>query len=386
MLVFRTAGLLALLTMVACAEPLEFPDWTVPVADGTVTHDFAGVPVDDRDERIELVEELVLGAGATEDGFYRPADVAVADDGRMYVLDAGNHRIQAFDAAGGFLRTISREGQGPGEIRSGGEITVAGDTLVRAGDGKVSVWTLDGEHVSDAAASFARSVDAIAGLADGAIVARYEERNEDGSLTNVFARISPAGQPTADFARLTGPDRTTTLMSEQGLSIVRIPSPAPAAAVWRSGDIYLTNADEYQVLALDSAGGVRWALRTTWLRLPLTDEDKSRAVLRYPSGIDPDDLDVAWPPANPALANGGRGASALHVDGHGHLYVFPFIRDPEAILRPVDVYAADGEHLFAGLIEATGWLDARGDLIYRLQTLPESEERVLTVHRLVEPF
>ncbi len=50
-----------LLSLSACAEPLEFADWTIPVPEGTRVIEYAAVPVEERTERIEVVEELVLG-------------------------------------------------------------------------------------------------------------------------------------------------------------------------------------------------------------------------------------------------------------------------------------------------------------------------------------
>ena len=49
--------------------------------------------------------------------FYMPADMAVDEEGNMYVMDSGNHRIQKFDSEGHFLASFGRKGQGPGEFQ-----------------------------------------------------------------------------------------------------------------------------------------------------------------------------------------------------------------------------------------------------------------------------
>lgn len=47
------------------------------------------------------------------DRLHRPADVALAPNGNLYVADAGNSRVQVFNASGGYVTTIgSGEGQG----------------------------------------------------------------------------------------------------------------------------------------------------------------------------------------------------------------------------------------------------------------------------------
>jgi DNA-binding beta-propeller fold protein YncE len=40
-------------------------------------------------------------------------------DGRFVVLDAGNSRIQVFDAEGNYVTQFGREGSGPGEFNFG---------------------------------------------------------------------------------------------------------------------------------------------------------------------------------------------------------------------------------------------------------------------------
>ncbi|MGZ5488939.1 MAG: NHL repeat-containing protein, partial [Candidatus Aminicenantales bacterium] len=66
---------------------------------------------------LELVRKI--GDVDTEDehlAFNFPIDVAVDKDGAIYVLDAGNARIQKFGPDGKYLATIGRKGQGPGEF------------------------------------------------------------------------------------------------------------------------------------------------------------------------------------------------------------------------------------------------------------------------------
>ncbi len=49
--------------------------------------------------------------------FFQPSDIAFDADGNLYVLDAGNQRIQKFSAEGKYLSTIGRRGEGPGELQ-----------------------------------------------------------------------------------------------------------------------------------------------------------------------------------------------------------------------------------------------------------------------------
>jgi hypothetical protein len=67
----------------------------------------------------DLEEDLVLGGNPTKEDYYFPkgGNVSVDDSGRIYVADVGNRRVQLYDHEGKFLRTIGRQGQGPGEYQ-----------------------------------------------------------------------------------------------------------------------------------------------------------------------------------------------------------------------------------------------------------------------------
>lgn len=69
--------------------------------------------------KVALIPVQTLGDLYAEDekyAFHMPSDVALDAAGNIYVLDAGNHRIQKFDKNGKYLATIGRQGQGPGEF------------------------------------------------------------------------------------------------------------------------------------------------------------------------------------------------------------------------------------------------------------------------------
>jgi hypothetical protein len=52
----------------------------------------------------------------------------------------------------------------------------------------------------------------------------------------------------------------------------------------------------------------------------------------------------------------------------------------------VDVYSADGEHLFSGLIEDFEWTASVGDFVYGIRVNPKTEEREPIRYRLATPF
>lgn len=69
-----------------------------------------------------LAEELRLGRvdGTGPEVFGDVHDVAVDGKGHIYVLDYGSKEVRVFDAEGGYVRALARDGEGPGEFRYSG--------------------------------------------------------------------------------------------------------------------------------------------------------------------------------------------------------------------------------------------------------------------------
>lgn len=81
--------------------------------------------------------ERVLDLDAGNNGqtpFFRvfPTSIGVDSAGSLYVLDAGNYAVSVFDREGGYVRSISRRGTGPGELEFPSDMAVspAGEVAV----------------------------------------------------------------------------------------------------------------------------------------------------------------------------------------------------------------------------------------------------------------
>lgn len=92
-----------------------------------------------------------LGSDKTNEDFYHLRSFTVDKKGQIYILDAGNSRIQCFSKEGKFLFGFGRRGQGPGElsndtskikILSDGNIYVI-DNLQR----RINVYNLEGKFL-----------------------------------------------------------------------------------------------------------------------------------------------------------------------------------------------------------------------------------------------
>jgi len=90
-----------------------------------------------------------FGTRGTGDGqFNLPRDVAVAPDGTVYVVDAGNFRVQAFAPDGTFLRAFGKVGRNPGQFARPREIAVDPEGRVYVSDaafGNFQIFSPKGE-------------------------------------------------------------------------------------------------------------------------------------------------------------------------------------------------------------------------------------------------
>ena len=115
---------IAIAAVISSATAQARRDTTVKIA-GAPVHSGVGT----------LLEELSIGVteGADEYTFGEVADIALASDGGLFVLDRKVPIIRQYDASGKFVRNVGRFGSGPGEYRS-----VSGLAMMK--DGRLLLW------------------------------------------------------------------------------------------------------------------------------------------------------------------------------------------------------------------------------------------------------
>lgn len=79
------------------------------------------------------------------------ADLVAGPSGELFVLLPQEHRVKVFDSAGGFVRSIGREGEGPGELQRPVALGFVEDTLwvQDAGPRKLVLYSPTGELLGD---------------------------------------------------------------------------------------------------------------------------------------------------------------------------------------------------------------------------------------------
>lgn len=391
---------LVILALAACGpEPLQFADWIIEIPEGTPVREYAPVRKDERDpDAIRLTEEMVIGAdlGNPDTGVFRPTVVVATETGTIFVADFAMKRVQMYDRNGRHLKTLGKEGQGPGEFASLTSMTVAGDLLVidDSRNDRFSTWTLDGIHAGDhrKSAGVATRSRGMWGLADGTLILRSSTYFVGDRRKQTVTRLSLDGEALGHLDEMVPappviPDPSWTA-ADIGQAIIGLfDDPRRAVAVGASHIVYVTPVQEYQVLAMAPDATPLWALRVAWPR-PQVSSLHRKMVLRQAGGeattLSEGDLD--WPPEYLAI-------DRLLTDGAGRLYVIPELgfdgNPPERV--PADVYSPEGEFLVAGFLPAfwsefgtlaPPWSYAAGDHVYGLRE-DESGETVAVRYRLV---
>lgn len=90
------------------------------------------------------------GQGEAPGKLARAMAIARPSDGRLYVCDTTNHRIQCFEGDGSLSHIIGEAGQAPGELKFPYDVDVApDDTLIvcEYGNNRISRFTTSGELV-----------------------------------------------------------------------------------------------------------------------------------------------------------------------------------------------------------------------------------------------
>jgi len=102
--------------------------------------------------QLDLEEDLSIGVEEGDEKYMlnEPQYVQVTDDGSIYVLDWGDTCIKAYDGKGQYLRTIGREGVGPGEFSTPVYMDISADGKIFLMDGRnqrVVVFSTDGNYL-----------------------------------------------------------------------------------------------------------------------------------------------------------------------------------------------------------------------------------------------
>ncbi len=220
-----------------------------PVCLASVIHDpcVLGVEGDQSfSEIFPLEREVVLGE-ADSLAILQVADVAMGEDGRLYLVDNYQHCVHVVDGQGRRVGKLGRLGQGPGELKSPAGVLLSprGEVLVAdAGNSRVCVW--------DSSGSFLRTFPCPHGVGR----MWWAGSRRDQIVTS--ARAAGPGRPVIAVYDLQGlvvrtigswPDEVFMVFQKVGA-----PISGAAHAVAENGDVFVCHCAVYKIRRYSGEG------------------------------------------------------------------------------------------------------------------------------------
>ena len=256
-----------------CAPALLFQASATACAQGT-----ADLPARDRPIQVALREEYSVGGidAPPWAQFGAVAEVAFDSLGRLFVLDPTNHRVVVIDSDGRLIRTLGREGSGPGEF-------VVPRTMAVFADGSVTVhdairrtfasFDPAGELRHDNRASLDHGLPGrIFPLPDGSIAATTQMFYVDGRL---HVRTSSGMSPTTRGRVLLFSADGRRVNRIADVHIAQVPmafQPELYVAVARDGSIVFADSSAYAVHVIRDGRSV--VIRRPLAPRAVTDQDR----------------------------------------------------------------------------------------------------------------
>jgi len=107
--------------------------------------------------QIILKEDLSIGVKEGQEDYMllEPVGLEVDAQGNIYVLDRKASHVKVYDKNGKFLRTISKKGQGPGEVQGPRDIHITPEGKILVNDmltRRLLFFSLDGQFIKEVSA------------------------------------------------------------------------------------------------------------------------------------------------------------------------------------------------------------------------------------------
>ena len=339
-MVVALSGLAFFLAGPACSKKSADIAWKadVEVVDGVKTVRNPETPRYG-DFAFNLVEDLAIGDEKNEQGLFSGwVTLNVDDEGTIYACDSGIRRVQVFDKNGAFVRTLGRQGQGPGEYSMPTDVHFddAGDVYVNNGRSFV-IFGRDGAFKRNL---LTKTFLSAMTLGPGGTVVGTTQPNPraEGGPKNELVQFGPDGEPRRTLARY------KAYGASKDQLLIHWYSGRVLFGRQSSESLFFGFSLEYEIHVVDPGGRELLRFSKAEKAQGITDEEKD---LTRKNGIyawfnaDPKTADLGMPDHRPFF-------SRFLSDDKGRLYVVRFHPitakgDPSS---DIDVFSRDGIYLY----------------------------------------
>ena len=332
-------------------------------------------------QKASLVEQWRLG-GDDEDLFFGTiARIHQGPDGKIYILDGQLSQVQVISPDGEYLNSLSKEGDGPGEVRRPGDFFVSEDgtiNILNGFPGRVVSITPDGSPIG----SIGYSIDGkqtqfgvfIRGLATkgGMILGGINMTFGGGPLSEQNYYLARCDAEGNQLNRLT--EKTTTIdysdfrLTEKSMDFIWA-----RVATGPDGLVYLAEErDNYSISVMDPDGTVKRVINRAYKAPVRTARQKKIATdiieavaVNYPAPLRGSEIEET----EPAIGN-------LIITSDNRIWVSPGISDddlPQGTWTLFDVFSPEG--VYEKQVALTGSYNRNRDAVF---VLPDGQFLVIT--------
>ncbi|MCL4865870.1 MAG: hypothetical protein KJZ47_08250, partial [Gemmatimonadales bacterium] len=336
--------------LVACGGSAG-PEWagtidTLPGGQVVVTNPATGIWGDTLPWQV--VEELRIGA---EDGdgpeVFGRIGVLMEDAGRrIWALESTEQQFKVFDAEGRFIRTVGRQGGGPGEMRQAAGAALLGRDqflVVDMSGARISRFDTSGTYLEGYPISGGFQMYPWPGRVDraGRLYNAIPYAN-DGEFRMAMVRYDSTMTPTDTLL----PPRWDSGLyfdhSSNGNSI-RASIPHAPSLYWRltaEGDFWSFRTDSYTLVRLAANGDTTRVATKPFTPTAVSSEEKDSAIAR-----------LKWFTDQGGKVDRGRipdvkpAAQGFQVAEDGYLWVAPILPDTTTLGRVFEIFDPEGRYL-----------------------------------------
>jgi hypothetical protein len=326
-------------------------------------------------ETLKLKEMWRVGGEDDEIFFGVVAQILQDETGNFYILDGQLSQVQVYSPTGEFLKSLSREGEGPGEVRRPGDMFFLPDGtlgLVQSFPGKVVKIDLEGipagtMKVGGADPNQGRFGVLVAGRAqDEVIVLTGFNMNISGPAgmdqSFYLSRCDATGRELFQYITKEYPidygSPEGWVLDEAGIDFVW----SGRFALGPKGHLYMApSRDEYVIHILNPDGSLQRVVERDYEGRKRTDEELQETRLN----LEAVGRNYPLPPRDVTCEGTEAVISGLFITEDGELWVANSNdnRDPdEGVLSIFDVFDSNGQ--FQKKIQVEGPGDPNRDALY----------------------
>ena len=305
-----------------------------------------------------IEEELSIGEeGEGDEYFFSDViDIAVDEEGKLYILDMHEAHIKVFDKTGKYIKTIGNKGQGPGEMSIPSSIQITPEDEIAVNDWparKIHFFALDGKFLHSLSQRNMGFFTDPKIDNSGNITASYMIM--DNEVTYVLKKFN------SQFKELF-PIFSTVLLKYPNLD------PFFPQCYWDligENNLVWGFAEKYELYIIDSEGKTDKKITREYDPIKITDEEKEKSAEGLLGGVK-----LVWNAHHNAFIY-------LCVDDEGRIFTRTYEKAHDSAEYYYDVFDQDGKYMVKIPLKSRPYVIKKG----KLYTIEEDEEGYQLVKR-----